>query len=66
MSSDISKDYISMVTCKLQQYFRSKLFNHKKFVECFAFNSFIKNKTILFPHRENSAFIDLCHDHLLT
>ena len=25
MSSDISKDYISMVTCKLQQYFRSKV-----------------------------------------
>ena len=59
MSSDVSKDYISMITYKLQQYFRSKLFNQKNFVECFDFNSFIKNKTILFPHRENSAFIDL-------
>lgn len=55
-----------MVTCKLQKPVRSKLLNHKKFVEYSSFHPFVQNKTTPFRHRENSAFIDLYHDHLLT
>ena len=56
MSTDMFKDCISMVNYKLQKPFRSKLLNHK--VEYFTFNSFIKNRNILFRHRENAAFLD--------
>ena len=55
-----------MVTYILQQPIRPKLFNHKYFVESFDINSFIQNKTIISGHSENSLFIDLEHDHILT
>ena len=47
MYSAMSKDDILMVTNKLQQPVRSKLFNHKNFVRSFDINSFIQNGIIL-------------------
>ena len=50
MPSDISKDDIPnlpMVTYKLQQLIRSKLFNYKQFVESFDVNFFTQDKTML-------------------
>ena len=50
MYSAMSKDDILMVTNKLQQPIRSKLFNHKHFVRSFDINSFIQNGIILQCH----------------
>ena len=41
MPSDMSNDDIPMVTYKLQQPIRPKLFNPRKIVESFDINSFI-------------------------
>ena len=61
----MSKDAVPMVTYKLQQSIRSKLFNHEKFVELFNINTFIQNATILSCHCENSPFNDPEHGHIL-
>ena len=66
MPSVMSKDDIYMVTYKLQQTIRCKLFNHKKFVESFDINSFFQNETILPCYCESSPFIDPEHGHILT
>ena len=59
MSSGMSKDDTPMVTYKLQQPIRSKLFNHKVLVELFGINTFLQNATIPPCHCKNSPFIDL-------
>ena len=61
----MSKDAVPMVTYKLQQSIRSKLFNHEKFVESFNINTFIQNATILSCHCENSPFNDPEHGYVL-
>ena len=56
MLSDISKDDITnipMVTYKLEQLIRSKLFNHKEFVKSFFVNFFTQDKTMLSRKCEN-------------
>ena len=47
MPSDMSKDDIPMVTYKLQNPGRSKLFDHKKIVKSFEISPFIQNASIL-------------------
>ena len=54
-----------MVTYKLQESIRSKLFNHKKFVESFDIELFIQNEIILPGACENSLFMDPEHGHTL-
>ena len=55
MRSDISKDDIPMVTCRLQKPIRSKWFNHKKFVESFNINLFIQTASITPCQGENDT-----------
>ena len=62
MPSDMSKDDI----INYKKTIRSWLFNHKKFVESFYINSFIKNETNLPCHGENSPFIWPEYGHILT
>ena len=66
MLSEMSKDNIVMVTYKLQEPTKSKLFNDKKIVEFCDINSFLQNESILPCQRENSPFIDPKHFHILT
>ena len=66
MLSEMSKDNSLMVTYKLQEPTKSKLFNDKKFVEFCDINSFLQNESILPCQRENSPFIDPKHLHILT
>ena len=54
-----------MVTCKLQESTRFKLFNHKKFVESFGIELFIQNEIILPRACENSQYIDPENGHNL-
>ena len=66
MPSSMSKDDIPMVTYKLQPPIRSKIFNHKKFVESLDIESFIQNETIIPCNCQNSQFKDPDHGHIIT
>ena len=57
----MSKDDTSMVTCKLDQPIRSKLFDQNVSVESFNINTFLQNGAIPPCRCENSPFIDADH-----
>ena len=54
----MSKDDTFMVTCKLDQPIRSKLFDQNMFAESFNINTFLRNAAIPPCCCENSQFID--------
>ena len=66
MPCSMSKDDIPMVTYKLQPPIRSKIFNHKKFVESLDINSFIQDENIIPCNCENSPYKDSEHGHIIT
>ena len=66
MPSNMSKDDIPMVTYKLQPPIRSKIFNHKQFVESLDINAFIQNEAIMPCNCEDSPYKDSEHGHIVT
>ena len=47
MPDQMTKDDIPMVTYKLKEPIRAKIFNHKAFVNSLDINNFIRNKESL-------------------
>ena len=55
-----------MVTCRLSNTIRSKLFNYKKFVQSIDVDSFLNNTTSFPCDCQNSPFINQDHQHVIT
>ena len=66
MPIQMTKEDIPMVTYKLMDPIRSKLFNHKTFVNSLNIDEFLLNKESLPCHCEHSSFKDPNYGHIIT
>ena len=66
MPDQMTKDDIPMVTYKLKEPIRAKIFNHKTFVNSLDIEAFIQNKESLPCNCEHSVYKDPFYGHIIS